>query len=435
MKGKTKKQVLAIVTAVLLAAVAILPGIVGSSVKAAPEDNNYTPIAGTSMEFTKYLVIPKDANVPNLTFSYSWVTGAAVAGGAGEMPIYAGTDPTRVTKEDDQKDLITIGTAIFTPDDTEHTENGQAGDGIANSDEKKFATKTVMVDFSNAKYKEPGVYRYIITEDLISGASTVERVRTLDVNVVDNNGSLVVSSYVMYYGSLNTAQSKTSVQDNNKKAEATGITVGDKCNNYVNKWPAQNLYIGKKIEGNQASKDKYFKFTVAIIDGGKSTSIGVTGNYVKTLIPANVNGATKDIPAAGYTNPSTITTDADDETATAVFYLQGGQYIKLMGLPEGAKYTVTEEDYSSDGYVSTSTSASNTFQITDSTTSITYTFKDPNTGTVGTDDIYTGYINKRDGLIPTGVILSVAPWIIAGIVIIGGIVFFAIRSRRKLDEE
>ena len=43
-------------------------------------------------------------------------------------------------------------------------------------------------------------------------------------------------------------------------------------------------------------------------------------------------------------------------------------------------------------------------------------------------------LNVKEGVIPTGVILSVAPWVIAGIVIIAGVVFFAIRSRKKYEE-
>ena len=49
--------------------------------------------------------------------------------------------------------------------------------------------------------------------------------------------------------------------------------------------------------------------------------------------------------------------------------------------------------------------------------------------------IYTGFTNDRSGVIPTGVILSVAPWAIAGVVILAGVVFFAIRSRKKYEEE
>ena len=453
MKRSTKK-LLGFVAAGFLAAVAIVPGLGTLKAGATP---NYTPVTGTSMDFTKYLVIPADASVPTLTFSYTWATGTAVAGDADNMPIYAGTDTDRVSKKDDSKDLISIGTASFTSTDTGSATAGAEKDGITNSTEKKYAKKTVAIDFSNANYSEPGVYRYIITETATAGTTTAEAVRTVDVNVVDNNGALEVGSYVMYYGDpadfTSANQNKTTVQDTNKKANTQDdpdtqadetITAGDKCDNYVNVWPAQNLYIGKSIVGNQASKDKYFRYTVALTNAGNATHISVAGNYTTDELTSNVNGATTivdtDIPTGetGYTNPATITTDANG-AATVVFYLQGNQYVKLMGLPENAGYTVTEDSYVTDGYVTTATKpAAGTdpavsFTITDGND--TFTFINATTGTIGTDDVLTGYINTKQGTIPTGVILSVAPWAIAGVVILAGVVFFAIRSRKKYEEE
>jgi len=428
MKGKKSNKLFLIVATVLLAAVMILPGIGALKAKAVA---NYTPVAGTEMNFTKYLVIPKDANVPTLTFNYSVTYGTAVDGDADNLPIYAGNDTSRVSKVDDTKDLITVASVSF--DHKDGTTDGTDTDGIANSTEKKYAEKTVKIDFSNAKYSEPGVYRYIITEGVTAGTSTAEAVRTVDVNVVDNNGSLEVS-YVMYYGTLTGNQNKTTVKKDTdkKKAKATGIQTGDKCDNYVNEWPASNLYVGKKIVGNQASKDKYFKFTISLTDGGDETHIGIGGDYTRETIAANVNGATTDIPSAGYTNPqSAVTTSAG--AAEIVLYLQGGQYAYLMGLPKGTAYTVTEGNYTTDGYVSTAVSATNTFEITAGTT--TLTFDDATTGKIGDEDILTGFVNTKNGTIPTGVILSVAPWVIAGIVILAGVVFFAIKSRKRFEEE
>lgn len=446
MKRSTKK-LLGFVAAGFLAAVAIVPGLGTLKAGATP---NYTPVTGTETTFKKHLVIPKDSTVPNLIFAYSITAGNQVLGDDTHVPVYAGDDAGRVigapTIADEQ--------AKFTPADDAHTIDGTDTDGIANSTEKKYATKDITIDFSSVKYKEPGVYRYIVHEDdqTPSGVTfDTELDRTLDVNVEDSNGSLVVSSYVMYYGNLATAQHKTDVKmANNKKnakaldnastAEDESIQVGDKCDNYVNSWPAQNLYIGKSIAGNQASKDKYFRFTVALSNAGSGTHIAVAGNYNATdTLTSEVNGATTIIDGTtGYQNPSTITTDANQE-ATVVFYLQGNQYVKLMGLPENAEYTVTEDSYVTDGYVSEATKpAAGTepevsFTIIDGTENLK--FVNATTGTIGTVDVLTGYINTKQGTIPTGVILSVAPWAIAGVVILAGVVFFAIRSRKKYEEE
>ena len=319
--------------------------------------------------------------------------------------------------------------------------DGTATDGIANDTTKKYASKPVTIDFSSVSFTEPGVYRYKVIEGTAPAGSSVigSNVRTLDVNVVDEDGSLVISSYVMYYGELSDAQSKTTVKkDTDKKnAAASDIAVGDKCDNFINKYPSQNMYIAKKVEGNQGSKDKYFRITVSLTNAGNGTLINVEGDYTTDAISNSVNSATTIVDAdldgqSTYTNPTNITTSTTG-TAEVHFYLQGGQYINIMGIPEGATYTITEDDYTSDGYVKTETSSTNTFTIGTGTSA--KTFKDATTGTIGTDDLFVGFINTKNGVIPTGVLLSATGLIIVGIIVVIGVVFFGIRSKKRYEEE
>ncbi len=451
MKGKLSNRLLTIAAAGLLAAVTVLPGI--GTLKARAAVDNYTPVTGTAdTTFTKYLVIPKDATVPNLTFNFTIEAGAAVAGDSTHMAVYAGNDTTKVTGTPVltayADSAITSNQVEFTTGDA--TTDGQADDGIANSEEKKYASKKVKIDFSGVSFKEPGVYRYLIKEDITSLSGVTpdsELVRTLDVNVIDVNGALAIDTYVMYYGTLTDAQPKADAdvkkETDKKNSKKTGITTGDKCDNYVNEWPSQNLYIGKKIDGNQASKDKYFRFTINITDAGNGSIITLDGNY-DSSVAYNVNGATTianadkeegknafDNPSGKNANAKTITVGTDG-SKTIVVYLQGDQYIQLMGLKKGAHYEVTEDDYEPDGYVSTATSSTNTFTIGTGTDA--KTFNAVTSGVIDDADVLTGYKNVKQGVIPTGVILSVAPWVIAGIVIIAGVVFFAIRSRKKYEE-
>ena len=79
MKKRTRNKLLAIATAILLAAIMVVPGLGTLKAGAATK---YEPVEGTSMNFTKYLVIPSDASVPTLAFSYTWETGTAVEGDA-----------------------------------------------------------------------------------------------------------------------------------------------------------------------------------------------------------------------------------------------------------------------------------------------------------------------------------------------------------------
>jgi hypothetical protein len=422
MKGRKTKKLLSLL---LTAALAVM--MMTSVVCAATP--NYGAVTGTSTTFDKYLVMPNDADVPNVTFAYSIAAGAAQPGSADELAVYAGNDSDRVVGAP----AIDANQAVFAPGDS--TTAGADGDGIANSANYKYATKTVTVDFRGVKYSEPGVYRYVITEAANTSAGIsmdAEPTRTLDVNVIDDGGSLVISSYVMYYGTLDSAQDKTTVKAKTdlKKAAAANISEGDKCNSYVNKYDTQNIYIGKAISGNQASKDKYFKFTVTLTGAGNAAKIQAAGNYTTTSLDSTVNGATV-IDETTYTNPAVVNTAADGKV-TVVYYLQGGQYVELKGIAKGAEYTVAEADYSTDGYVATAASADD-FDITDG--SDTITFDDAPSGTIATADIQTGFTNTKQGTIPTGVILSVAGLLVVGIIAVIGFVFFGIRSKRRYDED
>ncbi|MBQ8974623.1 MAG: hypothetical protein IJ072_02730, partial [Oscillospiraceae bacterium] len=103
------------------------------------------------------------------------------------------------------------------------------------------------------------------------------------------------------------------------------------------------------------------------------------------------------------------------------FWMQHGQSIVLTGLPKNAKYTVVEDNL--DYAVSTSVTEGSAAAVTG--TSATVTDDDI------TADTTVAYTNTRSGVIPTGVILAVAPF--AGVVALGGVgvVGIAAKNRRR----
>ena len=181
-------------------------------------------------------------------------------------------------------------------------------------------------------------------------------------------------------------------------------TLSDKTNHYTNEIAVYDLEFGKEVEGNQGSKDKYFKFTMTLTglrapsvyyrpaapgetptttaDGTNAFKdkdgniIEVNTEVVKVEIPATVITVndTKSVFTKAPTKTSAtnekyttaIMTDAnsrDDDTNTVgqqlkadengkikwEVYLKDGEYINFKDLPAGISYEIVEvsEDYKS----------------------------------------------------------------------------------------
>ena len=74
---------------------------------------------------------------------------------------------------------------------------------------------------------------------------------------------------------------------------------------------------------------------------------------------------------------------------------------------------------------------------TETITPASVTITDGNTATDNgiDEDTEIAFTNNREGLIPTGVILSVAGLLVVGIIAVIGFIFFGIRSKRRYDED
>ena len=255
-----------------------------------------------------------------------------------------------------------------------------------------------------------------------------------------------------------TAASETAVPNGAEVEEAV------KSKSITNKYDTQDISFGKEVEGNQGSKDKYFDFTLVLDHVTPGTVFDVDLTNAKTTIPANPNTATTVEALKGenaYTQVSSITvggtptgyTIEDDEDVrqesdtvedsetegfkkvTVHYYLQDGDYITVKGLAKDMTYNLTEnaEDY--DSAVHTDKVWKNAVgQEGDPDYAPAQTYNDDAAGTITSADIHTGFTNIREGTIPTGVILSIAGPAIAGIAVVGGIIYFTVR-RRKEDAE
>lgn len=397
MKGKIFKTLSALLITATLAAVSVMPALAANY----PTDKQAT---GTTTTFKKYFVVKQDVEFPSAVFEYTIVPGDAVEPTPTTMEVFPG--PTGAT----------VGTADFTTAPAAadiHTTKQEGDVSLTLAADEKYAKKTVTIDFTAVKFAEPGVYRYTLQEKQCSNPAiscdTTEY--SVDVYVIDTDGTLSVRTYIIHPGTEAPAST----------TGTTATTVNGKIDGITNRYPTTGLYFAKKVAGNQGSRDKYFKFTVALTDLPAGTVLTVD------LSNADATSGSNSATAEANRNQENVTTLTADATGKVShdFYLQNDQYIAIYGLTEGSKYNVTEaaEDYES---------------ADAETTAITIgskTFDDATSDTMSDEDVYTGFTNTRQGVIPTGILISAAPVIIVGVVVVAGIAFFAVRSAKRKASE
>ncbi len=346
---------------------------------------------------------------------------------------------------------------------TETTPSGAANTGITND---PTDTRTLDVYVQDASY-------YTRTGDVEPYTYTI-------------NPKLAITGFVLYKDTVTTAPLKegstesdeVTLEDGTTKVKPTVARAGEpekaeKSVGFINKYETNKLKITKTVTGNQGSRDQYFKFTLksneADADKIPDTAVFyVSAVAADTSISKNlsgVNSATKyaygDINTANtFTVPVTgMDTDKILGTFTGaqlkstngvVFYLQHDQYITVTGLPTGIGYTVTEagEDYKVKYEAKSGANLDNVTDDTWNTSTSAYNTGEPianGDGAVGTadgisaadtnmkGDAQVDFTNTKEGVIPTGVILSVAAPVIIGIIAAAGIIALFIRKRRKAD--
>lgn len=437
--------------------------------------------------FKKFLIVDDGDNVPNVTFEFTIAPGTAISLETDDnsvMEVRAGVG-TPTIRASTAAATVTDGAVTFAPGDTSsltdtttgHTDvTRPASDratglttatGVEFEAGEKFAVKELTVDFTNVVFPEPGIYRYVITETAdaaheaagIMHDNDVDRI--LDVYVHHVDGTPAVAPTEWYYDGntyTNEDDAKADVDaaggsydeiTNNGVAAvdphltiagyvlhtnagdvAIGTDMGstgsldDKTDGFTNEYNSKDLAFKKEVTGNQASRDKYFEFTVTLED--------VNDDDVFTVSLADdSNAATNDgnADSTSGTNAATIADNQGKSNPTSLtgaelkagvkFYLQHGQHIVIRGIAPNATYTVTEnaEDYKS--------TASAVTDYTDATTGVI--------GTIAGDDkmVKTSYLNTRDGLIPTGILTVVGPAVVLILLAVAGLSIVMIGKRRK----
>ena len=409
MKGKNMNKKMRRAAAAIICALIVVLGAVPAFAA------TYTPVKGDAEHgFTQFLIIDKDACIPDIEFNYSIAPGQPSAASAGKMAVLAGVGAPA------------IGRATFVQGEAAGT---AAAEGLTLAADEQYAQKAVKFDFSGVSFAEPGIYRYVVTMtsaaqlaveyDIQKGTAAQEKVRILDVYVVDDNGSLKVDSYAFHETANAVA---AGAQGGSADVGTAHAALADKSAGFVNRYDTQELVFGKEVTGNQGSRDKYFKFSLSIGSAAPDTVYHVDLSSAEAA--SGATAATADANR-NKTNPVKLTTDANG-AASADFFLCDGQYVTLKGLPKGASYVLTEdkEDYISADGISAQLGKGGE------------AYSDPVRGNIEAKDIATGFTNTRNGVVPTGLISVVAPG--AGAAALGiaglGIVLFG-RKRRNEEEE
>lgn len=366
--------------------------------------------SATTTTFDKYLVMKQDSAVPNASFSFAITAGQAKTYDIDgkKFEILPGVTPEKVT-------MAGVGTtdankiAFANGDETSTAADANVKDFDAATE--KYAKKTATLDFSQVAYTEPGVYRYVLTESGTNQGITndADATRIIDVYVFNQSttagtNNCYIAGYVLHSNANDTPD--VSMGDENG---TVGSYEGVKSQGFTNSYATQNLVVAKEVKGNQASKDKYFEFTLNITEAVPGTVYALDLSDADQV--SGSNGAT--IAAnAGKQNPTSITI-RDDGTATQKLYLKDGQSIKVNGISQGVKYAVTEnaEDYKQS--MSADSDAAN--------------------GTVADADLNVEFTNTRNGIIPTGVVMTVVPF--AAVMLIGGAGATIVMKKKREDDE
>ncbi len=338
----------------------------------------YTPIGG-STTIAKNLVVEDDANIPDITFGYTITRGTPVAATANTIEILA------------SEVGASIGNATFSNSDTANAINGLPTDAQGSPTAgKKYAQKSVAVTFPANSFTKPGVYRYVIaeTDGGKPGVTYDTTSRYLDVFVVANaNNELSVDSYVLRNSANTIGTDYRYTTDPDVKSSG-----------YTNTVTQYDFQFSKAIAGNQGDKNKLFTFTLNITNA-------IPGTY-----PVETTGVSS--------NVSSITIGSDG-TYNGNIDLTDGSVVRIVNLNKDAVCTVSEdaEDYTPTHVIDNGTSVSG---------------NNSGTITLANADHSVAFTNTRNGVIPTGVILTIAPFAI-GLLLFGALIIFFVAKRRRAN--
>ena len=262
------------------------------------------------------------------------------------------------------------------------------------------ATKTTTLSFSSMTFARPGDYSYTITETGSTNTTLYPKDTTTYTalisvrNVLDSN-NVPTGNYTA------TLQlKKGSTKQSNLTATFTSAVPSSQYG---------SVSLSKGVTGNSAELSQYFEYTVKIDTAGTYSITGLTsgvtcGSTTQSSTTASITG--------GSSSAGTKICLKHGQTAVI------GKSGSVNAIPIGAKITITETDtdYSeSYKYDSGSVVSSNTL----------------NQQAITAGNHTVAFTNDKTVPVPTGILITIIPYLILIAIAAGGVVTFVNLKRKR----
>jgi hypothetical protein len=424
--------------------------------------NNTDNTAGTVMTntlagITKYVFynsIPTDvtfnykiANVKGTTQGGDVVQEASIDGNKILDEVLDGPTPANVkfVSTNTNESSLSFGIDDF---DAEKTVSDLSTAMQAVTTSSYYNSKKIFIDFSGVTFPGPGVYRYILKETSNNSYFTASDLY-VDVWVARAGGTPGSADYTKYAATA-------AIVHTGSTLESTKDSTSEKVDNKVSylmsesSMKAMNLTVKHISQGNQAPKTIDFAYTLTLANVTKDAVInfvrndGIVGNiFVKKDNTLTYKFNLSDGQSITFKNMSeypsyTVTTDETLITDTGLFAATKLENYKIATDDADTATAGTAPDLYTDetntsGVISGTTFIDQSNRYAETMTSASdnkYTVKDTLMQSSGTV-VMTVY---KNGVIPTGVILNVAPYILVVLAGFFGLILFATKRRETEND-
>lgn len=348
--------------------------------------------------FDQTLVMASDTELKDISFTYSLTPGEAISSsdnGAEVIPGIVSSDS-----------YITNSTFRSTDTAIKGTPSDPSFEG------KKYMNAKAKVLIDTTQITEPGIYRYIITE-----TTPLEGVDA-GLFVLDPSTTRVLDVLAEYENEENISVTASVFHKTQTQLLGKTLDVNEKSSGFDNSYllTTNDLVIRNSVSGNQGdSRHEYsYKFTVdGDIAGRQLTVVHNDGSVENILIDQNNHGEMN-------------------------FTLKGSERITIKNIQKRSKYTITaEKELLKDEGIDVKATSSNA--SAGYSPAVCYSLDTDKscyiTNLSVSEDVDVTFLNIKNGVVPTGIILDTAPYTLSLLMGISGILLIQKKKKVQLSND